>query len=181
MMGMSSATYRVKGWKLTAEDGAIGVDLTLQAEDASIYGWTAGSATAPSVPPDLSIPSPNVIGPPTSLVLTSGTAELLKTSDGTIISRLKVSFTGAVEANLWRYELQWKKSSETTYNTVYMPSDSTVYYLAPVEDGLLYNVQVRSHARAAIFLAGRHAYRHRQDGSAGSTNEHCSHRHQRRL
>lgn len=145
-MGLSAATYRVKGWKLTAEDGALGVDLTLQEEASSIYGWTAGSATAPSVPPDLSIPSPYLIGAPSALVLTSGTTELLLLADGTVVSRLKVSFTAAVEANLWRYELQWKKSTESTYNTVYMPSDSTVYYLAPVEDGVNYNVRVRAHA-----------------------------------
>jgi len=145
-LGMSAATYRVKGWKLTAEDGALGVDLTLQEEAASIYGWTAASATSVPVRPELSIPSAYNIGAPTSLVLTSGTAELLRMADGTITSRIKVSFTGAVEANLWRYELQWKKSAESTYNTVYMPADSTVYYLAPVEDGVTYNVRVRAHS-----------------------------------
>ena len=146
VLGISGVTYRVKGWRLTAEHGVLGVDLTVQAEDSTAYGWSSSDATAPTVPPDLVLPNPSVIAPPTSLVMSSGTADLLKTGDGTIISRVKVSFTGAAEPNLWRYELQWKKTIEADYNTVYMPSDSTVYYLAPVEDGINYNIQVRTHA-----------------------------------
>lgn len=160
VFGLSAATYRVRGWQLVAEEnGSLGVDLTVTAEDSALYGWTASSATSPSSPPDLVLPNPSVIAAPTSLVMSSGTTELLRLADGTIISRVKVSFTGAVEPNLWRYELQWKKSTESTYNTVYMPSDSTVYYLAPVEDGVNYNIQVRTHAvlgPRSAWLTGTH-------------------------
>lgn len=159
VLGASAETYRVRGWKLVASEKEVGIDLTLQKEDSGAYGWTSAEGTPPNTPPDLVLPNPSVIVAPTSLVMSSGTAELIKGGDGSIVSRIKVSFTGAAEPNLWRYELQWKKSTESTYNTVYMPADSTVYYLAPVEDGVNYNIQVRTQAvlgPRSSWLTGTH-------------------------
>jgi hypothetical protein len=148
LLGYSAKTFRVVDWVLSADDGVLGINLTLQAEDSTVFSWTATDATDPAIPPDLVLPDPRDVVAPTSLAMSSGNSELVKGTDGSIVSRIKVSWTAAAETNITQYELQYKKSSESDYVTLYMPADSLVYYVAPVADGVNYDVRVRT-------LAGR--------------------------
>lgn len=149
-LGLSAATYRVMGWTLTGEDGGIGVDLALEEESSSHYSWTASDGVAPPANAPLVLPSATTVVAPTGLAVASGTSELLAQGDGTIISRMRVSWTGAAETNLMGYELQWKRSSESTYNSVYLPRDGLQYYIGPVLDGVNYDVRVRSQASPGV-------------------------------
>lgn len=153
-LGLSADTFRIIGWTLTGEDGGIGVDLELESESSSDYAWSASDGVAPPVNEPLVLPSPTVVAAPTSLAVASGSAELVAAGDGTIISRMRVSWVGAVEPNLSGYELQWKRSGESTYNSVYLPRDGLQYYIGPVLDGVNYDVRVRSQASPGMRRSG---------------------------
>ena len=149
-IGLASAVYRVVGWTLTGEDGGIGVDVELEEESADHYDWDPADGVDPPINAPLTLPSGTAVVAPSGLSIASGTAELLAQGDGTIISRMRVSWTGAAETNLSGYELQWKQSGEGTYNAVYLPRDGTQYYIAPVLDGTNYDVRVRSQALPGV-------------------------------
>jgi len=78
------------------------------------------------------------------MTISSGTSELLLAGDGTIVSRLRVTWPAAAESNATGYELQWKRDAESTYNSATLPRDGLQYYIAPVIDGELYQVRVRT-------------------------------------
>lgn len=83
---------------------------------------------------------------PTSLVLKSGDNDLLKATDGTIISRINTSWTASTDQNLGGYEVEFKLSAESNWlpasNTVNL--EITQIYIAPIQDGVNYDVRVRA-------------------------------------
>jgi hypothetical protein len=144
-LGLSAATYRIMRLDITGDDGGLGVDLALQAESASTYAWSPSDATAPVPVPVLDIPTFGaVVVAPSSIALASGNAELLTAADGTIISRLRVSWGSAPESGLTGYEVQYKRSAESVYSSVTAAREENQTWIAPVEDGATYDVRVRS-------------------------------------
>jgi hypothetical protein len=97
---------------------------------------------------------------PTNLSMSSGTAQLLQGADGSIVSRLQVSWSRAIEANLQGYEIQFRRAGDSAYTSVMAERDALTAYLAPVEDGVLYDVRVRAlagpGARRSAWLTGTH-------------------------
>lgn len=86
---LSAAPHRVIAWKLSGEDGLVGVDLVLQAEDANVYGWSSTDATYIPQQPDLFVPELpfNPGGVPSGTVLPGGATEgdvFSLTTDGKI-------------------------------------------------------------------------------------------------
>lgn len=144
LLGFSAKVFRVVGWTLHADEQGAGVDLELEEEASSDWTWSAGDATVPAVQTPVALPPPRDVAVPTSLTAASGNAQLLRAADGTIISRIKISWTAAAEPNLAGYELRYKRSTESDYTLVQLPTDSTVYYLSAVRDGDDYNLGVRT-------------------------------------
>jgi len=143
-LGLSSATYRVLAWKLTGEDGGLGIDLELEEESAAHYDWDATDGVDPPINVTPELPSQLTVVAPASMTISSGTSELLLAGDGTIVSRMRVTWPAAAETNATGYELQWKRDAESTYNSATLPRDGLQYYIAPVIDGELYQVRVRT-------------------------------------
>lgn len=91
------------------------------------------------------VPSLTVI-PPTLLVLSSGDNSLLKALDGTIISRLHVSWTASIDQNIGGYEAEYKISSDANW----IPASATVnleisdIFISPVQDGIDYDCRIRA-------------------------------------
>lgn len=159
-LGYSSKVFRVLGWKISGEQGGIGVDLTLEEDSATVYAWSASDATSPPVNVGVVLPNPRIVGAPTSLNAFSGNAELLKGTDGSIVSRIRVTWTIASEANPAGYEVQWKKSTDSEYQTSgLLGADTSTHWIAPVQDGLTYDIRVRTQnvlgARSS-WLTGSH-------------------------
>lgn len=143
-LGLSSAAYRIIGWKLTGEDGGLGVDLELEEESADHYDWDPADGVDPPLNVSPELPSQLTVVAPASLTLSSGTSDLIAAGDGTIISRIKASWSAAAEPSILGYELQWKRSSESSYASVTLPRDGLEFYIGPVQDGADYNVRVRT-------------------------------------
>lgn len=143
-LGLSSAAYRIIGWKLTGDDGGLGVDLELEEESADHYDWDPADGVDPPINNTPELPSQLTVVAPASMAIASGTSELLLAGDGTIISRMRVTWPAAAEPSVTGYEVQWKRDAESTYNSVTLPRDGLQYYIGPVIDGELYQVRLRT-------------------------------------
>jgi hypothetical protein len=145
-MGWTAKPFEVTGLRFVADgDGSLGVDLDLRETASTIYDWTAGTDEEEVDPaPDTDLPNPFSVSAPTSLVLASGDAEILQLAEGSVISRIKATWTAPSDARVANYELAWKKSAETDWDSVLSSASVTVGYVAPVEDSTAYDVRVRS-------------------------------------
>lgn len=85
--------------------------------------------------------------PPTALVLTSGTTDLLLGTDGTLLSRIKMEWTASNDSQVIGYDIEAKLSSATDW-TPYAGTTSrteTTAYVSPVADGSILDARVRSY------------------------------------
>lgn len=143
--GYSARTFRVLGWKLNGEGGGVGVDLTLEEDDANVYSWTATEGIPPlqwSTPEQVDRAT---VTAPTSLTLASGTAHLLLGGDGSIVSRILATWTAAAEPNAVQYEVAWKPTAASDWSdSTFTPASNPRAYLAPVLDGVAYDIRVRT-------------------------------------
>ena len=144
--GWSAKSFEVLdvAWTL---DG--GIQLALKETDASI--WTLGTSFADTDPaPNTLLPSPWRVPPITGLTCSSGTTQLLRQSDGTIISRIRVSWNAITDAFVSdgggvevRYGFAWQ--TEDQWQSVEAPNGQSALMLASsVRDGLIYMVKARA-------------------------------------
>lgn len=145
-LGWTAKAFEVTGLRfVAADDGSLGVDLTLRETASTVYDWTAATDEVDVDPaPDTELPNPFSISAPATLTLASGDAEILELSEGSVLSRIKATWTAPSDARIANYELAWKKSTESTWDSVLSSSSVTVGYISPVEDGTAYDVRVRS-------------------------------------
>lgn len=145
-LGWSAKAFEVTSLRFVAsDDGGLGVDLTLRETASTVYDWTAASDEVEVDPaPDTDLPNPFGVTAPTSLTLASGDAEILQLAEGSILSRIKATWGAPSDARIANYELAWKKSSDSTWDSALSSNTVTVGYIAPVEDGTAYDVRVRS-------------------------------------
>lgn len=127
-----------------------GVRLKLRETDSSIYAWTTAEETATSAPPTPSLPKFDTTAStnPTGLTLESGGANLYVMNDGTIITRIKASWTSPVDSYVTeggRIEVQFKKSADSEWiDSTPVPGSQSFAYIFNVQDGVSYDVRVRS-------------------------------------
>lgn len=138
LMGWSHKVFRVESWEL---DGAGGINLGLREEAPGVYAWNGGEATRVDLAPDTSLADPRVCLPPTGLLLASGTEHLLMAGDGTIVSRIRATWTPPQDGFVVGYELEYRRGTDE-YTRMAAGYDQT--YIAPVKDGDLYYVRVRA-------------------------------------
>lgn len=147
---------------LDFSDLFFGVESELQFD---IYSYFVGTGDGTSFPlPDLSgsrggnrvqyIPgiisasgqTSASLSPPTNISLSSGTTELLLQSDGTLVPRIKVTWTPSQDARTLAYEIQFKPSTETLWQTAAtaLGQSTAASYIVGVVDGVDHDVQIRS-------------------------------------
>ena len=141
-LGWSSKKFRVLAVSFSEDLG--GIDLTLQEEADTSYDWNFGEETLIDAAPDTSLPNPFNVGAVSNLSLQSGTDQLLSIGEGSVISRIKVSWTEPETPWVLQYEIQAKKSADADWTTVGVTAKGqTEFFVAPVEDALAYDVRVR--------------------------------------
>ena len=110
--------------------------------------WNDGEETVIDVAPNTTLQSPFDVNEPTDLLLESGTDQLYVRLDGTIFSRLKVSWTATDDVYTTEggeYRIEYKLSSEGTWQHAQTISGQlTEYYILDVRDGDSYDVRVRA-------------------------------------
>lgn len=142
--GFSGKTVMVTGWQFSQTGGVI---LTWKETDASIFDPDAGF-TRSDAAPNTQLANPFYV--PTLSLNTplSGTAQLLKQADGTIVSRILVSWSAVQDAGVLnggtieiRYGLATLPSSQ--WQVVTVPGTDTRVYLDGVQDGAIYVISAR--------------------------------------
>lgn len=145
-LGWTNKVFQVMEWKL-AKDG-LGIDLVLQEEASTVYDWASGEQTNNDPAPNTSLPDPRTVANPSGLTLSSGAPHLLIANDGSVINRIKVQWTPAADEFVQhggRYQIQWKKSTDIEWAFAEaVPGDESKTYLSPVQDGVMYDVRIRS-------------------------------------
>lgn len=110
--------------------------------DASVYAPVPNLAANPA--PGTVLPDPALVATPGILSLSSGTATLLRAGDGTIISRIRVAWPLPTDVFVRLAEIRYKRSATTTWEPgVVADAAIGVVYIAPVEDGVSYDVIAR--------------------------------------
>lgn len=144
-----NGVYEVQGFDLLMDQGfAVVVALELKAIDSGVFSWTPGTdEQAISISPNTVLPDPNNILSPTLAPLESGTNHLLKRLDGTIFTRIYVSWSEPQDVYILqggRVEIQYKQSSSGSWQpSSNVSGDSLFAYILDCQDGVAYDVRVR--------------------------------------
>ncbi len=129
-------------------DGTLGVDLELRETASGVYDYNSGEETTVDLAPNTGLPSAFDVAEPTDLLLESGTDQLDKRLDGSIFSRLKVSWTASETefvVNGGHYEIEYKKSVDPDYRpAASVPGGNTFTYILDLKDGVLYDLRIRA-------------------------------------
>ncbi len=129
-------------------EGSVGLELELRETASGIYDWNSGLETTVDLAPNTSLPDPTDVQEPQNVTLTSGTSELLINQDGTVKSRLKVSWdSSSTEFVVFggTFEIQFKKQADSTWSTnAVVPGFINFYHVTDVQDGVAYDVRIRA-------------------------------------
>ena len=130
---------------------------TLQETAPEVWAWDANFPQADVDLPNTSLPDSHTVPVLTGITANSGTAQLILAGDGTVISRILLGWTlspstyvqdgGRIE---WRYRVQ----GATEWLNARTDGTETALYLAPVQDGAVYELQ----GRAANAIGQRSAW-----------------------
>jgi hypothetical protein len=144
--GLTAAPMEVQGATFTL-DGAI--QLTLKQVDPTI--WALGSVFgAPAIPPHPGLRSPWQVPTVDSLGAASGTAQLLRQLDGTVASRILVSWTPISDPSIQQaggVEVRWGRASlpDAQWQSVIAERGQSVVFLAAgILDGQTYAIKARA-------------------------------------
>ncbi|WP_377153357.1 hypothetical protein ACFJIX_18025 [Roseateles sp. UC29_93] len=144
-IGLSNEPMRCIGWELDFEKSCC--FLSMKATNAEIFDPDAEFKRDDALP-NSSLPSPFIVPAVTGLVIQSGTSHLFVQSDGTVVSRVLVSWTQAADEAVQnggavdiRYGTLDKVPEDWQVATV--PGIDTQVYLTGLEDGRIYGFTVR--------------------------------------
>lgn len=141
--GWTNKIFVVDDWRFSFDGG---VDLVLREEDPTAYDWVEGDAQHVDANPDTNLPSPFFLPALTSVTLASGTSHLFLNTDGTIVPRIKVSWTRPVQGSVrdGYIDIHYKPTAGTDWSEgVRLPANQEFAYLSGVQSGVAYDVTVR--------------------------------------
>jgi hypothetical protein len=114
-----------------------------------LYDAAAYSLDALTLQPTLtltSLPDASIVGVPLNVAAVSGTGQLFIAGDGTVVSRLLVTWDVSMNAFVTsggRVIVQFKRQSDAAWqNFTSLDGAATQAYLTPVDDGITYDVRV---------------------------------------
>jgi hypothetical protein len=152
--GWTAKPFRIMRIALLSSDE---VEVTCTEYDDSVY--VADALAAPRSSQISALPVYAAPAAPTGLTLASGDTHRLISPDGIVAPRIYASWTISTDAYATNYELQFKKGSESAYQTVTLAADETGTYLAPVQYGVIYDVRIRAVSVAGFnsaWISGTH-------------------------
>lgn len=147
--GFSAKVFEVIKCDDVIEDGvAAGFDFVLQETASGVYDWNSGEETTVDLAPNTNLPSAYDVDEPSNVLLESGTAQLYVRDDGTVQTRLKVSWTESATEFVFfggTYEIQYKQSAAANWSQSFtVPGYVNFHHILDVNDGVAYDVQIRA-------------------------------------
>lgn len=153
-MGWVNKEFIITDWTLATGGG---VDLILQEENSAAYVWNNGMEIATAFASGTNLPALNFVAAPTGLFLTTGTSALFVRQDGTVFSRILVSWNASIDGFVISggiVNIQYKKNSDTVWiDAPSVAGNQTSSGILDVQDGVSYDVQVRFENIAGVVSA----------------------------
>lgn len=132
--GFVRKVFRVTDWQFALQDP---VTLTLQEDAPEIYDQLEAVTADPS--PNTMLPHPWDVPPPTGVTAVSGDAHLLRQRDGTVLTRVLVSWNQITSAYVaggqGKVVVQWRSIAGASMFTTEVSGDATSTYLTDVMAG----------------------------------------------
>jgi len=121
---------------------------SLRETAASVYAWAYGEATTIDDAPDTALPSPYTRpAAPASLAAASGTSHLVRQGDGTIISRVSLTWAASTDPFVQQggaVQVEWQASGASSWQALPpLQGDATQAYISPAPDGQAIVARVR--------------------------------------
>jgi hypothetical protein len=132
----------------------------------TVYDWSAGDEIEVSLPDEVILPDPSIIADITGLAATSGTADLLDTGDGNVLSRINATWDAVTDEQVLtggKIVLSYKLSAAavTTWVDINIDPDQAQYYIAGVQDGYMYDLRIK--AQNSFGVQSEWAYLHNHE------------------
>jgi hypothetical protein len=151
-LGWSAKVFKVDSMKLVlvrqGEGIALGYDAVLRETASGVYDWNNGEETTIDLAPNTNLPDPSNVAAPTSLLLASGSTEIYQQVDGTVIPRIKATWTLPADVFVTSggfIRIEFKRTDDSVYIPwTLVRGDIVEEYLTDVEDGVGYDVRIRS-------------------------------------
>lgn len=140
--GFNNKFFEVITWKPLAESGELKFNLVLKETSAAAYDWNAEEKDITGN--DTTLPDPTEGLTVSNLVVTN--RQTLQ-SDGTLLGEVVLSWNEAESAFIDRYNIQWKRTTDTMWSSATTTESSLV--IPSVVSGVAYHYRV-----CAVTLAG---------------------------
>jgi hypothetical protein len=148
--GWSAKTFMILGRQWSADGSIV---LTLKETTAAIVTMDAGFS-AQGFAANSNLGNVWQVDAPSPLTCSSGTAELLRQNDGTVVSRLRISWpqvSNQAVRQAGRIEVQIRNATSTgAWASLLVPGDETQVVTSEVADGESYLVRARARTSLAV-------------------------------
>lgn len=158
-LGWSSKVFEIEDHEIVVDEGEgsaprLAVQLYLRETASGVYDWNNGEQTRRDLAPNSELPDPFSVTAPTNLQLESGSDQLYLRGDGTVFSRIKLSWDTMPDAFVssgGQILIQFKLSSGSTWqDSTPVPGDSTEAWVLDVKDGEYYDVRIRAKSALGV-------------------------------
>jgi hypothetical protein len=140
--GWSAKLFRIMQIEIKDND-----EVYVVAREYSASVYTQAVLSPAAVIAQSNLPDPFSVPAVSGLTLASGTTELLRLSDGSVISRIRVGWTAPTEvyAQKGQVEVQTQATTDLGWSPVdIVAAELGVAWVSPVQDGASYNVRIRA-------------------------------------
>lgn len=140
--GHNAKVFRITDKSFSPESA---IELTLKEDAPSI--WDEADATTAESTPNTDLADPFVVSPIESIVASSGTDVLMLQGDGTIVSRILVSWPIATTPSVVNngfIEVEWQAITEVAWQRAQVSGSDTQMYITSVEEGQVYTIRARA-------------------------------------
>lgn len=145
--GWSGKVFEVARTSLTTiGDGVLAVEVSLREIDANAFAWDIGDQQNTDLAPTTNLPSAFAKPPaPSDFSAYSGTDVLYLKNDGTVVSRMLLTWDDPDYLFVDHLELQYRRTSDDQWHpAIPVPLGVGEQYIWDVEDGDLYDARIRS-------------------------------------
>lgn len=148
--GWTAKSFVITDWSIAAtrdSQGApvLGCNLALRETSSAVYDVTASEQDIIEVGPENPLPDGYSVADIDGLTITTDNQIA---TDGTVVHRLKLTWTAHADAFVFNggwIEIGYKDHADSDYIVLpTIPGDSTVAYIGPLIDGILYDVRIRA-------------------------------------
>ena len=143
----ASPGWTAKPFRIVRIDPASTDELEIEAWEYSADVWTLDAQAAMVLPVRTTLPDTSAGLDLAGLALASGTAALFVAGDGTVVSRIKASWTAATSLFInsgGRVQVQYKKSADSLWiSAPDIDGSLDRTWVGPVDDGVTYDVRAR--------------------------------------